>query len=618
MSPTFRGPVALCAPAALLLALAPTASAQSPLTRLQRGTLEYAGTNYAIQSAVLSADGKYVAFEATATNITNPDNNGKSDVFLVETDTSYVHLVSHIPGVSGGVGTFVNALPGDGDSVSPSISRDGRWVAFASDATDLLGPGGDTNGVRDVFLFDRDAPQGQSVVRISAPTPGGQTTGASDHPSVDDSGDLIAFESAASELFPFPPPQNTPQVFLVDRSNSSWNVQLLSIGTAGTPPSGPSTLPVISATGGFVAFQSQATNLHPLDGNGAFMDVFVADVSTSLVVLASRDPFAPTHLARPSGSPSISPNGRYVAFESTAENLAGGAEINIDWDIFVSDWDGTTANLVLPLSRLTNGSGGTEAAGDSRYPRVSRGFSGPDGQFVVFESSANNLDGPMGTGFGLNAQLEVFGVDRTTLQTTLLSSSTVGLATTDCTSASIGSGLSRVSFISIDDNLALPMETTTGDPDVFLNWIPDQGPVVYCQPSVSWWGCGSSAQPINLLFSGTPSDSSPNPFTVTATGVRGSTSGQFFYSLLGPNNVPLQNNGYLCVTSPTQRLPVQSTGGGPNNTCTGSLFVDMNAVIQNPSYLGLDPGAQVWLQGWYRDAVSKEAFTQAAYFVIQP
>jgi hypothetical protein len=184
---------------------------------------------------------------------------------------------------------------------------------------------------------------------------------------------------------------------------------------------------------------------------------------------------------------------------------------------------------------------------------------------------------------------------------------------------SIGLDADHMSFLSADDGLVAGTETATGDLDVFLRRVPDQAPEAYCMPSTS--AAPYSCTP-TVSVSGTPSESSSSPFTITYSGLRGWMQGQFFYSIIGPNNAPISgqaNNGYLCAATPTVRVwPALNTGGTPF-TCTGALTVDFNAsAIQNANHPWLTAGTRVWVQAYTRDGGSNEVFTQAVSFVIQP
>ncbi len=133
----------------------------------------------------ISGDGRYIAFVSSATNLVTADNDGVADIFVRDRVSNTTTCVSRGPG-------GVNA---DGASFNPAISADGRYVAFSSDATNLVG--GDSNGVRDVFLFDRFT---STISRLSTSTGLVQANGASDFPSISADGQRIVFSSVATNL----------------------------------------------------------------------------------------------------------------------------------------------------------------------------------------------------------------------------------------------------------------------------------------------------------------------------------------------------------------------------------------------------------------------------------
>jgi len=133
----------------------------------------------------ISADGRYVAFESFATNLVAGDNNGYLDIFVRDRQTGQTTRVS----------VDNSGNQGNGHSSAPSISADGRNVAFQSDATNLVA--GDTNGVYDIFVHDR---QTGRTTRVSVNSSGIQGNAYSDQPSISADGRHVAFESLATNL----------------------------------------------------------------------------------------------------------------------------------------------------------------------------------------------------------------------------------------------------------------------------------------------------------------------------------------------------------------------------------------------------------------------------------
>ena len=238
----------------------------------------------------------------------------------------------------------------DEDSLSPSITGDGRFVAFESTASNLVP--GDTNASTDVFV--RDVRTG-TTSRVSVDSGGGEADGDSFFPSISGNGRVVAFSSVASNLVPGD--SNTlPDVFVHDARTRSTT--LVSVDLAGGPANGPSNSPSISGNGRFVAFSSAASNLVPGDSNG-LLDVFLHDVktgSTTRVSVAS----AGGQGNGIGGAPSISANGRFVAFWSVASSLVPD-DTNASADVFVHDGKtGTTTRVSVDSSGVQAFGGGVD------------------------------------------------------------------------------------------------------------------------------------------------------------------------------------------------------------------------------------------------------------------
>ena len=162
------------------------------------------------------------------------------------------------------VGT--NGTQGNGASEAPTISADGRWVAFDSWASNLVL--GDTNGDADVFIYDRQA---GTTTRVSVGSGGTQANDASGASAMSADGRWVAFRSVANNLGPGDT-NVWSDVFVHDRQTGTTT--RVSVGPGGLQPNGFSDFPVISADGRWVGFESFANNLVANDTNDT-ADVFV-------------------------------------------------------------------------------------------------------------------------------------------------------------------------------------------------------------------------------------------------------------------------------------------------------------------------------------------------------
>ncbi|UBU17487.1 S8 family serine peptidase [Nonomuraea gerenzanensis] len=250
-----------------------------------------------------SADGRFAVFDSDAANLVPGDTNGRTDVFLRDRQEGTTRRLS----------VAQDGTQAAGSSREPTISADGRYVAFQSNA-DALTPG-DTNGLIDAYVLDRQA---GTLTRLAVPYPDQETTG----PVISAGGNAVAFTNGAGlgELY--------VQVLGTGKS------ELVSVTTGGRPAGAMSFAPSITADGGEVAFYSDSSELVAGDTGGR-NDVFVRDVAAGTTTRLSTAPDGgegdgSAHL------PSISADGRYVAFESGSANLAEG-DTNRRDDVFVHD-----------------------------------------------------------------------------------------------------------------------------------------------------------------------------------------------------------------------------------------------------------------------------------------
>lgn len=354
---------------ALLAAAVPAHAAPLNVTGILALSPQGADTPARVSSTVssapaVSADGMIVAFASNAGDLSADHPSGTTQIYVLDRRKKQTRLVSRADGFDG--------APGAGSSTQPAISADGRYVAFTSASNTLTDEDGQDN--QDVFVRDTMTNRTRLVSRSAA---GGAANGTSNQPAISPDGRFVAFSSSANNLSPYDG-DGTRDVFVHDRATR--DTQLVSIGIDGLPALGDSTNPDISLAAGVVTYESTAANLATGDAP-LLSDVFAVDVKSLTTSLISRG--SGIDGASPIGAsyaPSISADGRQIAFESDA-NLTSGANPLLR-DVFVRDR--TTHETTL----VSRASGPTGAASDLASDQASMS---PDGGFVAFRSAGTNL-----------------------------------------------------------------------------------------------------------------------------------------------------------------------------------------------------------------------------------
>jgi Tol biopolymer transport system component len=308
----------------------------------------------------ISGTGRYVAFESNASDVVAGDTNDTWDVFVRDRGTDTTARVS----------LSSAGAEGNDESHSPSISSDGRFIAFYSSASNLVP--GDTNNFPDVFVHDRRT---GAVTRVSVSRNGAQGDNSSLQPAISADGRHVVFTSYASTLVPGATDAVHSDVFVRDLRTGS--IDRVSVSAAGAELDDRSDWPAVSADGRHIAFRSHASNVVPHDTNGVG-DIFVRDRRTAAV---NRISVSTTGVQANGASyaQSISADGRHVAFYAGASNLVH-EDTNDAIDVFVRDRQaGTTSRVSVSGNRA-------QANDISSDPRIS-----PNGRSVAFSSWANNL-----------------------------------------------------------------------------------------------------------------------------------------------------------------------------------------------------------------------------------
>jgi Tol biopolymer transport system component len=469
---------------------------------------------------------------------------------------------------------------------TPRASSNADWVAFSSRASNLVA--GTPFGHEYVFLHDAVSGANYAASRSSA---GVFANDDSFDPEISGDGRYVAFTSAATNLDPVDT-NGTGDVFVFDRD--AGTTQIVSLTATGTLGDLYSVRPSISADGRYVAFESLATTFVPTDVNGV-SDVFVKDRVTGELILVS---------ARPDGIPgdgpsyhaSISGDGRFVAFVSSASDLGPPGTGNGGAHVFVRDLATSTTTLV----------GVTVLGAPSLYmadhPRMSY-----DGRFVVFETLAPDL--VIGD---TNSASDVFLVDRVRNQTLRASLSSAFQQTNGYSGTpAVSYDGTRVGFLSFGTNLV--DGDTNGFIDAFVRTCELPSGSTFCagdgtatpcpcgNSGVPGSGCASSSQPDggHLFALGTPSVSS-DTLVLRGEGLPASYIVYFQGTLQvngGAGNV--FGDGLLCTGGSIVRLGTKLSMGGASGGCVsgypdaGDLAISLKGSI--PSV-----GGTRTYQGWYR------------------
>jgi Tol biopolymer transport system component len=399
---------------------------QSGTTVLASADPQGTGAGRLALAPVLSGDGGVVTFESASDALVPNDLNRGYDLFVRDLPLEATELVS----VAGPLVPPVTAH-GPSQIAGSPVSADGRYVVFQSLASDLVLA--DTNGVMDIVVRDRVAAT-NVLVNVSrfGVVP---TNGAARSPSISADGRFVVFLSTSEDLVTNDG-NRLEDVFV--RDLVAGTTTLVSVGTTGASGNRASTAASISGAGRWVAFQSQASNLTPGDADVAD-DIFVRDLvdGTTLLVSQNRsgDPTTTSF-----SNPLISPDGRFVAYQSSGTgaavlrvaDLTGGTTVLLAASATALAFSGNsqvlaavcggggTASYQLLVADLVLGSQTTLALGLAA-PSSNQGLSlSHDGRFVAFSSA-----GPL-VGNDANGREDVFLYDVATANLTLISVNAAG------------------------------------------------------------------------------------------------------------------------------------------------------------------------------------------------
>jgi Tol biopolymer transport system component len=373
-----------------------THAAESPSTPADRGATSFS----------ISADGRLVAFASAATDLVAGQQDSfrdASDVFVHDRASGITVLASHAAGSP--------SRTGNQSSLQPVVSADGRWIAYHSFATDLVAGVRDSTSL-DLFLHERATGENRLVTRHAPDLASSTAEGDSRAPSMSADGRYVAFTSDAALLPGLVVRPSSPNVYLHDRVTGQTVLVSRSTKAPFAGGDAPSLEPRISRDGSVVVFNSLAGDLAPgQEDRGGTSDVFLWDRRTGRITLVSH-----AHASRVragtgfSSVADVSADGNVVAFSSTAPALAARQQdVNQKTDVFL--WDRRTGSTVLVSHHGLRPARTGNA--ESRFSSMS-----PDGAFVTFTSRASDLALPTPD---TNRQYDAFLYERRTGRISLLS-----------------------------------------------------------------------------------------------------------------------------------------------------------------------------------------------------
>jgi Tol biopolymer transport system component len=564
--------------AATVAVLGTAAFAQGVTERASVGSNASQGMGDSDQASI-SGNGRWVAFRSAADNLVAGDTNGVTDVFVRDRWTGTVERVS----------VSTSGAQGDAESLEPSISFDGRYVAFASEANNLVSDVAPASS-KDIFLRDR---QLGTTVLLTRTAANGPSNGDCHRPRVSDDGRYVSFEGSATNLLV----GATSSGYQVFRRDVTGGVTtLVSVSTSGGPAGGFSWNGAISADGRYVAFVSSGNNVVANDTN-LYTDCFWRDMLTGQTRRVSVSSSGVQGNGSTYTNCAMSRDGRWVALCSNAGNLAPG-EFAAGYDIFLHDTQtASTYRISLTSSNFA-------ADGNSYDPAVS-----DDGRYVAFQSFSTNLD-PLDT----DQQSDIFVRDRQLGTTRLVSRNDSAGANSDSFSPQISSDGALVAFHSASSDL-VPQDTNL-KVDTFVRDLGTDNHTMFCaglagtcpcgNAGRSGAGCENSALTGGALLRATGRASvSADQVTLFATGLPPASSAVFFQGTARENsgNGTLFGDGLRCAGGTAVRMSqygvvagVATTGYGVQPGSGGSgVPIHVQGLVPSS-------GGTRTYQVWYRNA----------------
>ena len=509
----------------------------------------------------------------------------------------HVYVRDRQAGETALVDVDADGSPTDGGSVVSrgSISSDGRFVAFASNSATLVT--GDTNGVTDVFVRDRSTGE---TTRVSVDSLGAQANRESYSACISGDGRFVAFSSGASNLVPGDT-NGCVDVFVHDRATR--RTIRVSVDSTGAQARFASTNASISADGRFVAFDSAASNLVAGDANDQ-RDVFVHDLTTGRTERASVNSnggeatFGWNGYIGGSIFPAISGDGRFVAFLSDA------AHLDLRYYVFGLTGYFVHDRLTGSTTRVSVSSAGIPANPISIYPIYPPAISA-DGRYVAFACRDGTLDNGDD-----NLTLDVFVHDLRTRETLLQSRSSSGV---------VGDGASNDPALSADGSVIVFMSGSTNlvDPptsmaqvfargrlarDVIETYCYGDGTTVAICPCFNFGasrrGCASSQVAEGAKFVGTGRPST-NTVVLTASSLPSSALTVIYEGSSSDDAGVVFGDGVRCAAGTLTRLYTRTADGGS----ASAPGIGEPAIPDRSAQLG-DPiaaGELRFYQAYYRD-----------------
>jgi Tol biopolymer transport system component len=551
----------LAAPAAAGDVLAPSELASHTPAGL-------AGTGPSTDPAI-SADGRYVAFWSQASDLVPNDTNGNYDVFVYDSQTGAVELIS--------VGT--GGVSGNGPSIMPAISGDGRYVCFESGTTNLVSP--PSSGIFQIFVRDRLAGTTQIA---SIDSGGAEANNTTEFCDISADGRFVSFASYADNLVLGDAFNGMRDIFVRDRLLGT--TIRISTGPGGVDGNSTCAKSTISGDGSYVAFESSSSNLVPGGTTSARQHIYLYDRLAASLTLASAD-VGGTEGNDDSFEPCLSDGGAFLAFATEATNLLPPPDVS-GTDIALRQVVGGGAMERLNLDTVG------DPTGTSNYPSLSA-----DGRFAAFYAP-NAV--PVHTG-------HLVVRDRALAKTIAVCSEDDGGLPGPGHEAVISADGTTVAMTVSGELVA---EDQNGATDIYVRGIG--APARYGFPKMNSLGCLPTIE-----FSGEARVSNGYALSVSSSSVRNNKTGLLIHGVSGAQAKAF--GGGLLYVVQGKRSSLVSSGGTPPpvNDCSGAWTLDLGTMLaSSPIGPGVGAGSVLYLQWWGRDTPNTVQLSDALQVVVAP